>query len=411
MSNTKTAFPILTSRIPGVYVASCPPRAGRSRIRREKMRVAVVFLFCVAFSLGACEFIDRAKIRQEILPAPVQMNMITLFDQYEQSIRIDASAGKVWSTFTDPEKTVRILSEFETLIFSPDAGAAFRLGTHFGYETLIAGLKTTGSGVVTNFSPGSFLTFAFLEPRRNITTVTLQENPEGKTVATIHMTQESLPQNMAVTSYDIRASIDSSLRKTLKNLKRFSENVEPSASGPQQVRVEFRSQGLEPFEIIDVQDVLPVGMETINRFFLEEDAYETVLARLKLQVSVNLVHMMELPGIGVPFAGQIGPIPLDGIILVTDVVPDRVLDLSTFYSRVSLIQGGANLRFFARGEKQTEMRLVQYFQIPDEYECHAVDKEQVKAGMEKSAAELVHLTEWITEKRPPRALLEKRPRS
>ncbi len=370
--------------------------------------VAVVLLVPALFP-GGCQFIDKAKIQQKMVAAPINMKMIYLFDQYEASIRIDASAEKVWSTFIDPGRMARIFSAFDTLAFSPETGASFSRGTHFGYTTRVAGEEIEGTAVVTNFSPGRFFSFAILDPWRNVTTVYMKEDRKGKTRVWIHMTMRELPQNMAVTSYDIRQSLNASLRKTLKTLKRFSEETDLPPDTHAQARIEYRSEGLAPFEIIHFCNVFPVGIEKINRYFLADGAYARVLQELGLQISSSLQQMLELPGTGVPFSADVGPFSLKGIALVTEMIPDLTLNLSTFHSRVSLIKGGANLRFISRGNNQTEMQLIEYYQIPDMFQGESVDKEKVKAELKKKVAELAHLTEWIAEKRPPRAFLEKRP--
>jgi len=303
---------------------------------------------------------------------------------------------------------VRILSAFDTLSISPETGAVFRRGTHFGYTTRVAGEEVRGTAVVSNVIPGRFLCLAILSPRRNVITTAMVEDGKGRTRVWIKMTMEAMPQNMAVTADDIRRSLNASLRRTLKNLKQFSEGGVPPGDTSDRARVAFRSQGLEPFEIIHFQHLFNVDMETINRYFLEEEDYARMLQELGLEISADLVHMLEMPGIGVPYSSRIGPVPLNGIILVTEVVPSRALNLAVFHSLVSPIPGGANLRFFARENGQTEMQFVEFYQIPDTVECKPADRKKVKAELEKRIAELAHLTEWIAEKRPPRALLEKR---
>jgi len=361
---------------------------------------------CLLLFCGACQFIDKAKIQQRIESRPVYMNMIYLFDQYEASIRIDAPVAKVWATFTDPHKMVRILSSFDTLVFSPDAGATLAEGTHFGYTTRVAGESLQGTGVVTSVVPERYLSMALLEPQKDVNTVVLEPQGEGRTRVWIHMTVEALPRNMAVTGNDIRRSINAHLRRTLKNLKEYSEGREPPEEPSEGARVLFRAEGLEPFQILEYRHVFSVDMNTISRYFLKEDAYVRLLEQVGLRISPHLVHMLAMPGVGVPYTARIGPVPLSGIILVTEAVPSQALNLTAFHSNATPIRGGSNIRFFATGDAGTEMQLIEFYRVPETYECHPVDRGEVKAILEERVAELAHLTEWIAEQRPPRALME-----
>jgi len=381
----------------------------RSPVRTALPRiVALLGILGGLLLAGACTFLERFEIPQQADPLPINMRRIYLFDLYEASIRIEAPVERVWATLVDPDHMVRLFASIDTLVFSPATGPSLERGTHFGFSTQVAGQEVQGTAVVTSAIPGSFLSFAVLTPAPNVTTITMQGTREGTSRVWLHMAVRALPRTLAVTAYDIRASIDRSLRRTLKRLKRFSEgkDAEPVGGPGAKARIEFRSEGLAPFDILHHREVFPVGIETINRYFLEREAYARVLQQLGFVMSRNLLHMLSLPGVGVPFTAEIGPFALEGIVVVTEVIPDVTLNVASFHSPLAPVRGGGNLRFFARGSQSTEMDLIEYYQIPDRFEGRPVDKQALEADLRNRLNELAHLAEWAGEKHRPKALLK-----
>ena len=374
---------------------------------RALIRVVPTIAFCLALllSLGACQMMQKMKKEQKEVNVPISMDMIDVYEQYQLEGVINAPAMKVWDTMTDPRNMTYIFSSFDKIILRQDQPHKLERGMRFGFDTKIAGKEIRGDAVVTDFVPGQFLTFSMLKPRRNVLTLTMQENKKKtKTKVYITITMEAFAVSMAITNFEIRQSINAGIRETISHLRKATLGKVAMDKQQNKAGLEFVQTGLTPFDIIHYVHKLPVSMVKVSEYFLKQGAFAQIAEKMDTKISPNLQHMLELPAVGVPYEAEIGPFDFRGIVLVTEMIPDLTMNLAMIHAGNAVIKGGGNLRFIASGENETELHVLEYFQIPDEYDCKPVDKKALEAGLENKIKELVEVAAWVSTREPHKAI-------